>query len=139
YGLQNEAAQVLRSIDAEEFNQRTLTANRTFDAAVEACRRQQYAQAVTMLQSIDSHLLPPEKQVRLKEMMLMPGMQPGALVQAGQREALSAERGNAGAQPGKAVATDGRSALSASRSTTPETDFAHQVEAMQEVKFQKLR
>jgi type II secretory pathway component GspD/PulD (secretin) len=141
YGLQNEAAQVLRSVDAEEYNQRVLTANRTFDAAVDACHRHQYPQAVTMLQSIDSHLLAPDKQARLKEMMLMPSMQPGALVQASGRVG-ELESGSAKPTAGTAQATD-NPALSLSHPPTlaraPGADFAAQVEAMQEVKFQKLR
>jgi type II secretory pathway component GspD/PulD (secretin) len=141
YGLQNEAAQVLRAIDAEEFNQRALTASRTFDAAVEAFHRQQYPQAVTMLQSIDSHLLTPDKQARLKELMLRPGLQPSALVQAGGKAGELAS-GNGKSMAGKAQASDAP-ALSPSHASTPartpESDFAQQVEAMQEVKFQKLR
>jgi type II secretory pathway component GspD/PulD (secretin) len=133
YGVQDEAAQVLRSIDAEEFNQRVLAANHTFEAAVEAVHRREYSQATLMLRSIDPHLLTDDKQAQLREIMLTPGMQSTAVVQAGVRQ-------NATDQPGPAMATSGeRSALRASRSTPPESDFAKQVEAMQEVKFQKLR
>src|SRR5260370_1445901 len=86
YGVQDQAAQILRSIDAEEFNQRVLTANRTYEAAMEAFHGQEYPQAATILRSIDPQLLTADKQARLKEIMLMPGMQPTAVVQAGLRE-----------------------------------------------------
>jgi type II secretory pathway component GspD/PulD (secretin) len=141
YGVQEEAAQVLRSVDAEEFNQRVLAANHTFDAAMEAVHRQEYSHAATMLRSIDPPLLTDEKRAQLKEAMLMPGMQPTAVVQAGARQnAAGQEHGSPTGQPGKAVATDlTPTALATSRSTPPEDDFAKQVEAMQEVKYQKLR
>jgi type II secretory pathway component GspD/PulD (secretin)/tetratricopeptide (TPR) repeat protein len=141
YGVQEEAAQVLRSIDAEEFNQRMLAANRSYDAAMEAYDRHQYPQAASMLRSVDAHLLTPDKQARLKEVMLMPGMQPTAVVQAGLRNSTAAlTHDSASSLPGKATATDTAAPpAGASASAHPEADFAKQVEAMQEVKFQKLR
>ncbi len=141
YGVQDQAAQILRSIDAEEFNQRVLTANRTYEAAMEAFHGQEYPQAATILRSIDPQLLTADKQARLKEIMLMPGMQPTAVVQAGLRETGGApQRESAAGQPGRAVASDGaHSAPAAGRPVQPEADFAKQVAALQEVKFQKLR
>jgi type II secretory pathway component GspD/PulD (secretin) len=137
YGVQQEAAQVLRSIDAEEFNQRILAANRAFEAAMDAYHRQEYPQAATMLRSIDPHLLTPDKQAQLKEVMLTPGMQPAAVVQAsGVRSQESGVRLTPD-QPGQALATD--HGLRTTDSEQRETDFAKQVQAMQEVKFQKLR
>jgi len=141
YGVQEQAAQMLRSIDGEEYNQRVLATNRTFDAAMDAFHRQEYPQAGTMLRSIDPHLLSAEKQARLKEVMLSPGMQPTAVVQAGMQENTPApQRPSTTGLPGKAVATDTPPpAQTAVRSTHPEADFAKQAEAMQEVKYQKLR
>src|SRR5205085_7127016 len=62
YGVQSEAAQVLRSIDVEEFNQKMLVANRAFDAGISAFNRREYSQAGTIMRTIDPHLLAPDKQ-----------------------------------------------------------------------------
>ena len=136
YHVQTEAQQVLRSIDVEEFNQRMLVANRTFDAGIAAYNRREYSQAGTIMRSIDAHLLSPEKQARLKEIMLVPEMQPGVVAQATLRtpaNSMSMMPGDG--SPGRAQATD----FAPSRPMQPEPDFAAQVRAMQEVKFQKLR
>jgi len=132
YAVQEEASQVLRSIDAEEFNQKLLTAERTFEAAMTAFQRREYAQASTMLRSLDYHLLSPEKQARLKEVMLVPEMQPSsALAQT----AHNPTNDMAGAGRAMARATD--YAPVAQQRSDP--DFAREVQAMQEVKMQKLR
>ena len=65
--MQKEAADLLRSIDTEEFNQKVLVASRTFDAAVSAHNRHEIAQAQAMFKTIDVHLLPPDKQARLSD------------------------------------------------------------------------
>jgi type II secretory pathway component GspD/PulD (secretin)/tetratricopeptide (TPR) repeat protein len=130
YGVQTEAAQVLRSIDAEEFNQKTLNASRSFEAGLAAFHRQEYAQAGTIMRTLDARVLAPDKQARLKEIMLLPEMQPTAVVQASARGTSTPLADAAG----KAQATD-----LASPQTRPEPDFAQQVKAMHEVQFQKLR
>jgi type II secretory pathway component GspD/PulD (secretin)/tetratricopeptide (TPR) repeat protein len=130
YGVQTEATQVLRSIDAEEFNQRLLTATRSFDAGVAALNRHEYPQAVSILRGIDSHMLPPDKQARLKELLLLPEMQPTYVAQVGMKMPLANPRPDVG----HAQATD-----MAGHSTGQDSDFAQQVQAMQEIKFQKLR
>src|SRR5262249_13761033 len=67
YGLQAEAERVLRSIDAEEFNQRILAVNRAFEAGRTAYHRRDFAQAAAIFRTLDVPLLAPEKQARLKE------------------------------------------------------------------------
>jgi type II secretory pathway component GspD/PulD (secretin) len=157
YGVQNQASQLLQMIDAEESNQRVLTVNRTYEAGMEAFHRQEYPQAAAILRTIDPQLLSGDKQARLKEIMLMPGMQPTVVVQTGLRENGGAaqretvpgravasdtvpQRASGPALPGRAVASDtASSAPAAVRTVQPEADFAKQVAALQEVKFQKLR
>jgi type II secretory pathway component GspD/PulD (secretin) len=130
YGVQTEATQMLRSIDAEERNQKTLSASHSFDAGHGAFLRHDYAQASAMFRTIDPHLLPPDKQTRLKELMLTPQMQPSAIAQASLNTMSSETDATAGKdQAGGPIGTR----------ATPEAEFAHQVQAMQEVKFQKLR
>jgi type II secretory pathway component GspD/PulD (secretin) len=131
YGVQNEAAQVLRSIDAEEYNQRVLTDNRSFEAGLAAFGRHEYVQAATIFRAIDPHHLNADKQARLKEIMQVPEMQPGTVTAAGFQ---TPDRSGQPA-PGRATATD----LVAPKPPSVENDFAKQVLAMQEVKFQKLR
>jgi type II secretory pathway component GspD/PulD (secretin) len=136
YHVQAEAQQVIRSIDVEEFNQRMLVANHTFDAGIAAYNRREYSQAGTIMRSIDAKLLSPENQARLKEIMLVPEMQPGVVAQATLRApASSTSMMNGDGSPGRAQATD----FAPNRTMQPEPDFAAQVRAMHEVKFQKLR
>ena len=130
YGVQNEATQLLRSIDAEEYNQKILAADHAFDAGQAAFQRREYNQAGTMFRTIDPHLLSTDKQARLKEYVLTPELQPSAIAQVGMRstawETDGAQTRNQSSDPvGMRTATD--------------ADFAQQVKAMQEVRFQKLR
>src|SRR6185503_9992028 len=77
YGVQNEAAGVLRCIDTEEFNQMELAVNRNADAGFDAYKQKNYAQAAAIFAGLDTKLLWPAKQARLKEVMMTPEMQPG--------------------------------------------------------------
>jgi type II secretory pathway component GspD/PulD (secretin)/tetratricopeptide (TPR) repeat protein len=140
-GVQAEAAQVLRSIDAEEFNQKVLGANHAYDAGLDAFQRREYAKAGAIFRTLDSHLLTPDKQARLKELALAPELQPSAVAQVGAK--VSADGAGTSSSPaGKAQATDfvpPPSTTPVARTTAQEADFAKQVQAMHEVKFQKLR
>jgi type II secretory pathway component GspD/PulD (secretin)/tetratricopeptide (TPR) repeat protein len=136
YGVQNEAQQMLRSIDVEEFNQKALVANRAFEAGTAAYNRREFSQAGSIMRSIDPHLLSPEKQARLKEIMLVPEMQLGAVAQATLKPLASqAQMTTSEALPGKAQASD----MSPNHVATPDSDFIAQARALQEIKFQKLR
>src|SRR5262249_54475700 len=118
-----------------EFNQQTLTANRSFDAGVAALNRRDFGQAATIFRTIDVRLLEPAKAARLKELMLTPELQPSALAQGMKPTPEAAKMQQTGfvntTQPevGVARATD----------STPEKEYAKQVQALQEVKFQELR
>ncbi|MGL4549848.1 MAG: hypothetical protein ACRC33_01570, partial [Gemmataceae bacterium] len=48
HGVKDQAMDLLRTIDVEEFNQKRLTAVRSFDAAESAYRRREYGQAQAM-------------------------------------------------------------------------------------------
>jgi type II secretory pathway component GspD/PulD (secretin)/tetratricopeptide (TPR) repeat protein len=129
YGVQGGAEKLLRSIDAEEFNQKVLANNRAFDAGVAAYQRKDYAQASTILRGLDRQLLQPDKQGRLKELMLTPELQPH-IVQTASKT------------PGAAVpppANTGIAQASDLPPSKPEPTYAQQVQAMQEVKLQQLR
>src|SRR5262249_28613952 len=54
-----------------------LQAQRTFDAAQSAYNRREFAQSSTLLSSVDTRLLDPSRQARLREISMTPEMQPG--------------------------------------------------------------
>src|SRR5207237_8578751 len=70
FGLQSEAAQVLRSIDVEEHNQRVLVANRSYDAGMTAFRAKDYTQATAIFRQVDGNLLAAEKKQQFREVLL---------------------------------------------------------------------
>ncbi len=74
-GVKDEAVALLRSIDAEEFNQARLQANRAFEVVQAAYRRREYAYAGSLLSRIDARYLDAEHQARLRELAQTPGMQ----------------------------------------------------------------
>ena len=161
-GVQNEAAQLLRAIDTEEFNQKVLVAGRTFDAAVSAYNRHEIAQAQAMFKTIDAHLLSPDKQARLSDYLrpettgtavaqtsrwqdqqpatapVIPSMPVPAMPQAGMPSMPQAVMPSFSANvPKTAPMQAPAAAVSYDQSQT--ADLIAQTKAMQEVKFQKLR
>jgi type II secretory pathway component GspD/PulD (secretin) len=139
YGVQDEAARVLRSLDAEEFNQAQFAAARAVDAGIAAYQRRDFAQAASIFQSVDVKLLSPDKQSRLKEMMLMPEM---AAARVG---AALANRGPEGQVPaGQPVPVEGAAMVRVSdQGPAPGVaggeEFTESFKAMQEIKLQELR
>jgi type II secretory pathway component GspD/PulD (secretin) len=150
YGVQEEAFAVLRSIAAEEGNQRRLQSNRTFDAALAAYNRRDFANAANLVQTVDPNSLDESRRSRLREIAMTPEMQPagrnavaqkqpaasrGAVVQVGATEQglpavpSPASPSTLGEQPGVARAED----------KTASDSLLTQTEAMRQVKFQMLR
>jgi type II secretory pathway component GspD/PulD (secretin)/tetratricopeptide (TPR) repeat protein len=132
YGLQAEADAVLHSIDAEEYNQRTLTCSRSFEAGLGAYYRKDYSQASTILRGLDVSLLSADKQVKLKELLTCPELQPH---DASQSVVVTASSWGP-SESGRATASD---TSAPPRAGTPEESYVRQVQAMQEVKFQEMR
>jgi type II secretory pathway component GspD/PulD (secretin) len=133
YGVQSEAEAMLRTICAEELKQRTLEAERAFDGAMTMYHRKEYAEASNILRAIDVHLLSDTRQARFREVVQAPEMQPhNAIVQTSVETPVPFDGGS----EGKATASDtpGRT-----RVVTPEENYAQQVQAMLEIRFQKLR
>jgi type II secretory pathway component GspD/PulD (secretin) len=77
FGVVDEAMALLRSIDTEEFNQRRRQAFSAYDAAEQAFRRGDHRHASVLLGAIDTGLLDPGRQARLREIAMTPEMQPG--------------------------------------------------------------
>jgi type II secretory pathway component GspD/PulD (secretin) len=140
FGVEREAETVLRTIDAEEFNQTLLQANRTFDAALSAYQRKEYAQAAAMFRSLDVRMLSQDRQAKLKELMMMPELQPSAV---NKPVSLKTRGGTATDGAGMARASDQepekQAAAGGNAGGTPEASYAQQVQALQEIQFQKLR
>jgi type II secretory pathway component GspD/PulD (secretin) len=130
YGLKTDAENMLRSIDAEEWTQKRSEARRTFEAGNSAFRRGDYQIASRLLRTIDVKMLDDKQQARMRELMSVPEMQPAnfpeAVAQGGPPAAGAVERPDGAA--GAHVGDDSR-----------EATFLKQVEAMREVKFQKMR
>lgn len=76
YGVKEEAASVLRSIDIEDVNQKMLETRRTFDAALSAYNRKDYEQSKTMIATLTEKNLDKERQQKLKEILMTGEMQP---------------------------------------------------------------
>ncbi|GIW80136.1 MAG: hypothetical protein KatS3mg105_1943 [Gemmatales bacterium] len=122
YGVQAQAEDLLRSIDAEEFNQQRNTANRFFDAFHSAYIRGDIMQAVTIGKSIDTKLLDSARLARFNEIMRTAEMQ----------QALSAQN-----QPIRPAS--GATAVASDEPKSKGMTLADQVAALQKIQFQKLR
>lgn len=146
YGVYDEAVSVLRSIDTEEFNQKRLQANRTFDAGVQAFNRRDYAYAGSVLGTIDPQLLDDQRQARMKEILLTPEMQGGVRTVAVKTQNPPAPAGGSegtllppvGSTPAAPAATAPGAGV-ARATDSPEQSLLARTEAMRQVKFQKLR
>lgn len=75
-GVQEEAVQVLRSIDAEEFNQTVLAANRTATAGIEAFRNRDYRTAAGIFAALDMKRIAPQYRDQIREILSTREMQP---------------------------------------------------------------
>ncbi|HEX5271670.1 MAG TPA: hypothetical protein VFW33_14330, partial [Gemmataceae bacterium] len=126
FGLKAESENLLREIDVEEYEQKKSEQKRTFDAGNAAFRRGDYQLASHLFRAVDAKLLDPERQSRLKELMRLPELQPEQPAEA------VAQAGGPGVAPppgaGSAHADDSR-----------ETTYLQQVDAMRQIKFQKMR
>jgi type II secretory pathway component GspD/PulD (secretin)/tetratricopeptide (TPR) repeat protein len=126
YGLKTEAENMLRSIDVEEYEQKRNEQKRTYEAGKAAFDRGDFVHAGNILRMVDVKLLDPERQARMKELMRDPQMQPDTSVET------VAQAGTSG--PGVPP-----SAGSAHVDDSRETTYLQQVDAMRQVKFQKMR
>lgn len=85
FGIQKEALALIRSIDAEEYNQKILEARRNFEAGIEAYVQKDYRRARSIFQHIDVVMLPEQYQARLRDFMSTREMQPEAIAQVSER------------------------------------------------------
>lgn len=143
YGLQTDAAQVMRSIDVEEHNQRVLAANRNYDAGMSAYRGKDYGQALAILQQVDATLLAPEKKTQIKDLMSNCAKADALAQKSNSSHVVTAAA--TGTQPDAVTpaSTNGITGLQGAKPTMKapaEGDsLAAQVQAMQEIEYQRLR
>ncbi len=124
YGVQAEAADLLRSIEVEEHNQVALRNEELVRSAIDAARRKEYNLAVNLARQVDADTLTPQMRSRLRELMQTPEM-----VQVAPAPAPTTPPPG-GVTPAVAVAPP----LPAANN-----GFAQEVQAMQDVKFQQMR
>jgi Flp pilus assembly secretin CpaC len=123
YGVQQEASNVLRTIDAEEHLVQVTTAQKNFDAGMEAYLRKDYGRAQKIWEVVDMKLLNPDKRRQLSEMLAMPEVRGSGVVQTGH----SVPAGQVAKVPGKASVGD--------VNDSPFKSYT----AMEEIHAQKLR
>jgi type II secretory pathway component GspD/PulD (secretin) len=150
YGVQAEAFAILRSIGAEEANQRRLQSNRTFDAALAAYNRREFANASNLIRAIDPNDLDDSRRARLREIVMTAEMQPAGrapVVQAQpagraplvQVQAIGEPGLPAVPAPGATSALGEQPGVARAGDQSPGDSLLSQTEAMRQVKFQKLR
>jgi type II secretory pathway component GspD/PulD (secretin) len=148
YGVSEQAFALLRSIDIEENNRRTLDVHRAFDAAQQAYNRRDYAYAASVLAMVDPKLLDADRRERLKNIMMTPEMSsvrtasataqsPGGVQYALNSNREGPERNNGSAQPGNLRPLSGDANAHASDQAKP--GLLEATQAMREVNFQRLR
>lgn len=138
-GSQEQARGLLNQIDAEAFNRKKMTAEKSFAAAVEAHGNKDYGQALGVLVLIDPQLLTPDKKHRREELVASCRAELGkgeAVVAAGGQQPAADPMGQLKntpepAAPGTARIGDGKPA-------SPDS-YATQADALRKVQVQKLR
>jgi type II secretory pathway component GspD/PulD (secretin) len=146
YGVQEEAAMVLRSIDADDHNHQVNMANRNADAGIDAYNRRDFRQALTIFQGTDMRLVQADKARRIGELMLSAQMQPQNLqlvdvkgpyqpdaparsTYQPEAPARTITQATNPASPGMATATDFQTG----------DDLTKNFRAMEEIQFQQMR
>lgn len=129
YGVRDQADAIIHSIDAEEISQKSLAASRSYEAGLKAYHSKDYALAGNIFQQVDMQLLPPDKQAKMRELLQLPEMQ-SRVTQTGLKGGVS----------DSAVGAARVSDTSGQPKRTPlEETYQQQIQALQEVQFQKLR
>lgn len=129
YGVREEAMRLLRSINAEEYNQRILESKRTFESGLDCVARKDFRKAMYLFQAIDLMYLPAEYQARMRDVMAMREMQPQAPEQQYQAPSYL-----------KAVAIQEKGpATPRGANPDPNDDLLATTKAMEKVQYEALR
>ncbi|NBR04624.1 MAG: hypothetical protein EBT92_02525 [Planctomycetes bacterium] len=131
YGVKEEAASVLRSIDIEDVNQKMLETRRAFDAALSAYNRKDYEQSKIMISTLTEKNLDKERQQKLKEILMTAEMQPK------EKSALSLVKGTSETQTKPAPANNSNTTVKPKEEG--EIDLLEATNQLREVKFGQMR
>lgn len=131
YGVKEEAASVLRSIDIEDVNQKMLETRRTFDAALSAYNRKEYEQSKTMISTLTEKNLDKDRQQKLKEILMTAEMQPK------EKSALSLVKGTSDIRTKSTP--DNNLNATAKPKGEGEIDLLEATNQLREVKFGQMR
>ncbi|HMF16580.1 MAG TPA: hypothetical protein VKE98_05200 [Gemmataceae bacterium] len=134
YGVQQEAANVLRLIDAEEHNQIILANIRNMQTGMDAFQRHDYAQARSILAGVDVRLLDTERKRFLLEVLRLPEMQ---AAQNTSGRAIASDLQQIGAQGTQTANVPGKARVDDMEGTGG--DAFDNVRKMEDVLLQKLR
>ena len=132
YGVKEEAASVLRSIDIEDVNQKMLETRRTFDAALSAYNRKDFEQSKTMISTLTEKNLDKERQQKLKEILMTAEMQPK------EKSAISLVKGTSEIRT-KPSTPDNNSNTPVKQKEEGEIDLLEATNQLREVKFGQMR
>jgi type II secretory pathway component GspD/PulD (secretin) len=143
--LQGEALTLLRSIDAEEFGQHRIAAQAAFRAGMSAYGRGEFAQAANIFRTIDVRLLEPQQKQTLGQIYLTAEMQPGQIQRTDLRTPAPAGTAALPAAPVPAAPRQGPGGADIAHVRVTDgpqeagQDLLKQAQAMQDIRFQKLR
>ncbi len=130
YGVKEDASALLRTIDNEDSNQRSLEAKRTFDAAIASYNRKEYSQALAIFAAVSDKYLDKGRLARKREIMQSPALV--ALMASDVAKPLIKDGALAKVNMGaEGPPTTGE--------TKPATDLIEAAQAIKEVKFSQLR
>lgn len=138
YGVKQWAGALLKEIDAEENNQRILSARRAFDAGVLAFNRRDYLTARNILVQVNSRDLDDVRGSQYRELMASPELGAIAKVPTSTKPALGKEELQGDPDLIKQVKQDqwntGRASV-----TDKKSDIVTSTKAMEDILFQQLR
>ena len=140
-GSQEQARGLLNQIDAEAFNRKKLTAEKSFTAAVEAHGNKDYSHALGVLVLIDPQLLAADKKHKRDELMAACRAELGkadAVVAVGGRQPAADPLGQLKNTPADPMAPGTARIGDPARPANPDS-YATQADALKKVQYQKLR
>src|SRR5262249_40897612 len=128
YDVQQESSAMLRSIDAEEFNQHVRDTEKAYDSAMDAYKRKDYVTGKALGSNFDPHRLRQDKKRRLGEIMMSPEVQ--AAARPGPATSTPAPVAGTTTPPSTVVQTAATTPAAAPSQAAD--SFANQVKAMQD-------
>jgi len=133
FNMKMQANQLLARIDAEEYRQEVARAQRTYELAMRAFRRGEYAVAASYLQTLDVRLLEPDKRQHVQEMITSREMRQQQMVAQSDIRPVDHRLADPAEPPAQVQVTDPK--------TPPHkgTDLIKEVQLRQAVELQKLR